>query len=146
MSSEAQKTPKTETELRMEYNEYLLEAAADGDDSPMTWARFRSTIGGVAVNPSATLTPKTASDKPTSKASIARQVFIEGRQQNKSRKEILADFQTIALLTPSGSNTYYANFTAAVKEGKLVIPVLADAIIEDVVLPVVEDIQLEVAV
>jgi hypothetical protein len=51
---------------------------------------------------------KIAEPAPMTKADIARRLYGEMKATN-TRQEILLAFQTVAMLTPAGSATYYAN-------------------------------------
>jgi hypothetical protein len=111
--------PTDEQEMRQQYNEYILEAAENGVDKPMSWIRFKSLNGGIIQKAVVVVTGTT---KPVSKTTLARTIFIEQMQRNKPRRETLIRFQEEANLTKSGSNTYYANLQSDMKHGRLLIP------------------------
>ena len=97
-----------EVQLKQEYNEYVLEAKTNGT-AIITFHQFKARKIGFSnlIKPKADVP---VSEAPVSKASIARQIFAEGKATGMLRKDIIKLFQSQAGLTPAGAATYYANF------------------------------------
>lgn len=110
--------------LKAEYNDYVLEATAEGEEV-VTFKQYaakkNNSLGAQLVKQvQATATPVIVNSAP-SKSSIARPLFIAGKQAGLARKDIIAQFISVAGLTKAGAATYYANYSADVKAGKIFI-------------------------
>lgn len=125
-SNSNQTISSTNTDIKAQYNEYVVDTKEQGK-KPMSFAQFSKQNGDTNMT---TKTEKEVKETVVSKSSIARAIFLEEKPKGTARKDILARFESEAGLTKAGAATYFANYSAAVKQGKLKLPTVSTEVEE----------------
>ncbi len=99
-----------EVELRLEYNEYVLECAASGTKA-LSFKKWSTPTNSILTPIQAgTVKVKTEEVKGVSKSDLAKVVYARHVQSGVLvRKNVISEFVSEAGLTPAGAGTYYAN-------------------------------------